>query len=157
MNIGIRISVIKKDTTSKNKVYISSPSVRFPIYYIILLFKYGMYIVFCTIIILMSSVSLYNCITMKKEIHMKRTEKIRMHPALKVLLAFLIISILVFAGIIAYVYINLKGAADKMYDDDFADSSSEMRDTEVSVKDGDPISVVLFGTDSDEERESQSM
>src|SRR5699024_9889665 len=69
MNIGIRISVIKKDTTSKNKVYISSPSVRFPIYYIILLFKYGIYIVFCTIIILMSSVSLSNCINMKKEIH----------------------------------------------------------------------------------------
>lgn len=88
---------------------------------------------------------------------MKRTEKKRMHPALKVLLAFLLISLLVFAGIIAYIYINLKGAADKMYDDDFAGSSSELRETEVSVKDGDPISVVLFGTDSDAERESQSM
>ncbi|WP_017547872.1 LCP family protein [Salinicoccus carnicancri] len=88
---------------------------------------------------------------------MKRTDKKRMHPALKVLLAFLIISVLIFAGIIAYVYINLKGAADKMYDDDFSDSSSEMRETEVNVKDGDPISVVLFGTDSDAERESQSM
>src|SRR5699024_12851211 len=75
MNIGIRISVIKKDTTSKNKVYISSPSVRFPIYYIILLFKYGMYIVFCKIIILMSSVSLYNCINMKKKIHNKKNRQ----------------------------------------------------------------------------------
>lgn len=88
---------------------------------------------------------------------MKRTERKRMHPALKVLLAFLLISVLIFAGIIAYVYINLKGAADKMYDEDFADSSSELRETEVSVKDGDPISVVLFGTDSDAQRESQSM
>src|SRR5699024_12080862 len=77
MNIGIRISVIKKDTTSKNKVYISSPSVRFPIYYIILLFKYGMYIVFCTIIILMSSVSLYNCINMKKERSKEHTSELQ--------------------------------------------------------------------------------
>lgn len=88
---------------------------------------------------------------------MKRTERKRMHPALKVLIVFLIVSVLIFAGIIAYVYINLKGAADKIYDDDFAGSSSELRENEVSVKDGDPISVVLFGTDSDSERESQSM
>lgn len=88
---------------------------------------------------------------------MKRVEKKRMHPALKVLIALVLVTVIVFAGIIAYVYFQLKGAANQVFDDDFSGSVSELRETDVSFNNGDPVSVVLFGTDDDEERNESGM
>ncbi|GAA3733955.1 LCP family protein [Salinicoccus jeotgali] len=80
-----------------------------------------------------------------------------MHPVLKILLTLLIISVILLIGIFAYVYLQLKGAANDMYDDDFTSETSDLRETDVSFKDGDPISVVLFGTDDDESRNASGM
>ncbi|MHC0553110.1 LCP family glycopolymer transferase [Salinicoccus sp. CNSTN-B1] len=80
-----------------------------------------------------------------------------MHPVLKILLTLLIISVIVLIGIFAYVYLQLKGAANDMYDDEFTSETSDLRETDVSFKDGDPISVVLFGTDDDESRNASGM
>lgn len=88
---------------------------------------------------------------------MKRTERRRMHPALKILLAVVLISVLVFAGLIAYVYFQLKGTTGQVFDDDFSNATSELRETDVSFRNGDPISVVLFGTDDDQERNESGM
>ncbi|MFC3420282.1 LCP family protein [Salinicoccus hispanicus] len=88
---------------------------------------------------------------------MKRIEKKRMHPALKVLIAVVLVSVIVFAGIIAYVYFQLKGAANQVFDDGFASSTSELRETDVSFNNEDSISVVLFGTDDDEARNESGM
>ncbi|MCG1010181.1 LCP family protein [Salinicoccus sp. ID82-1] len=88
---------------------------------------------------------------------MKRTEKRRMHPVLKVLIAVILISVIVFAGIAAYVYFQLKGAANQVFDDEFSSSTSELRETEVSFRNQDPISVALFGTDDDEQRNESGM
>ena len=88
---------------------------------------------------------------------MKRTERRRMHPALKILLAVILISVIVFAGLIAYVYFQLKGTTGQVFDDDFSNATSELRETDVSFRNGDPISVVLFGTDDDQERNESGM
>lgn len=96
---------------------------------------------------------------------MNRTENRKSkHPVLKVLLVLLIIAIIIIAGIFAYVYFQLQGAVGDMNKDDqtgenieLEDTDSNLREGEIDVSDGDPISVVLFGTDSDAERDAQAM
>ena len=98
---------------------------------------------------------------------MNRTESRRgMHPVFKVLLVLLIVAIIVIGGIFAYVYFQLQGAVgdmnnpggDNQTGEDIAleDTASNLREGDIDVNNGDPLSVVLFGTDSDAERESQA-
>lgn len=96
---------------------------------------------------------------------MKRTEnKKGMHPVLKILLVLLIVSVIIIAVVFAYVYFQLKGAADNLYEDnhtgekiELEDTASNLRDSEIDLSNGDPVSVVLFGTDSDAERDAKGM
>lgn len=87
----------------------------------------------------------------------RRAERRGMHPAFKVLITIFIILLVVFIGLAVYVYMQLQGTADSMYDEEFDDSQSQLRETEVNISDGDPVSVVLFGTDDDEARNEVQM
>lgn len=88
---------------------------------------------------------------------MAKSERSGMRTAFKILITIFIVLLLVFAGLAVYVYLQLKGTADSMYDDDFQDSQSQLRDTDVQINEGDPVSVVLFGTDDDEARNEVQM
>ncbi|WP_411843496.1 LCP family protein [Salinicoccus sp. HZC-1] len=99
---------------------------------------------------------------------MKRTEnKKGMHPVLKILLVLLIVSVIIIAGVFAYVYFQLKGAVGDMNNPgqdnqtgekiELEDTASNLRDSEIDLGNGDPVSVVLFGTDSDSERDAKGM
>ncbi|MFD2830264.1 LCP family glycopolymer transferase [Corticicoccus populi] len=88
---------------------------------------------------------------------MRNSEKRGRSTAFKVLITIFLVLLLVFVGLAVYVYLQLKGTADSMYDDDFEDSQSQLRDTDVQINEGDPISVVLFGTDDDEARNEVQM
>lgn len=99
---------------------------------------------------------------------MKRTESRRgMHPVFKILLVLLIIAVIIIAGVFAYVYFQLRGAVDDMNNlgednqtgekIELEDTASNLREDAVNLGEGEPVSVVLFGTDSDSERAAQSM
>lgn len=88
---------------------------------------------------------------------MRKSERKGMHVAFKIFITVFLVLLLVLVGLGVYVYLQLKGTADSMYDDDFDDSQSQLRDTDVQISEGDPVSVVLFGTDDDEARNEVQM
>lgn len=88
---------------------------------------------------------------------MRQTRRKGLHPVFTVLIVILLVFILIVGGIVAYVYFQLRSTANNMYDDEFEGSQSNLRQTEVEISDGDPVSVVLFGTDDDEARNEVMM
>ncbi|WP_462419931.1 LCP family glycopolymer transferase [Salinicoccus sp. Marseille-QA3877] len=83
---------------------------------------------------------------------MRQNRRKGLHPVFTVMIVLLLVFILIVGGIMAYVYFQLRSTANNMYDDEFESSQSNLRQTEVEISDGDPISVVLFGTDDDQAR-----
>ena len=86
---------------------------------------------------------------------MARAKNSAMSLAIKLFLAILAIGLVVIIAAGVYVFLQLQNTASKMYDSSFDSITSEFRDVEVSLSDGDAISVAIFGTDSDADRELQ--
>ena len=83
---------------------------------------------------------------------MRQNRRSGMHPVFKVLIALLLTFILIVGGLIAYVYFQIRGTANVMYDAEFEGSQSNLREAQVEINEGEPVSVALFGTDDDEAR-----
>lgn len=83
---------------------------------------------------------------------MRQNRRSGMHPVFKVMIALLLIFILIVGGLIAYVYFQIRSTANNMYDAEFEGSQSNLREAQVEISEGEPVSVVLFGTDDDEAR-----
>lgn len=88
---------------------------------------------------------------------MRQTRRSGMHPVFKVIIALLLIFILIVGGLIAYVYFQIRSTANNMYDAEFEGSQSNLREAQVELSEGEPVSVVLFGTDDDEARNEVMM
>ncbi len=88
---------------------------------------------------------------------MRQTRRSGMHPVFKVMIALLLIFILIVGGLIAYVYFQIRSTANDMYDAEFEGSQSNLREAQVELSEGEPVSVVLFGTDDDEARNEVMM
>ena len=86
---------------------------------------------------------------------MARAKNSAMSLAIKLFIAILIIGLIVVIAAGAYIFFQLQNTAGQMYDSSFDSITSEYRDVEVNLSDGDPISVAIFGTDSDADRELQ--
>ena len=88
---------------------------------------------------------------------MRQNRRSGMHPVFKVMIALLLIFILIVGGLIAYVYFQIRSTANNMYDAEFEGSQSNLREAQVEISEGEPVSVVLFGTDNDEARNEVMM
>lgn len=88
---------------------------------------------------------------------MRQTRRKGLHPVFIVMIVILLVFILIVGGIMAYVYFQLRSTANNMYEPEFEGSQSNLRQAEVEISDGDPISVVLFGTDDDQARNEVMM
>lgn len=86
---------------------------------------------------------------------MARAKNNAMSLAIKLFIAILIIGLIVVIAAGAYIFFQLQNTAGQMYDSSFDSITSEYRDVEVNLSDGDPISVAIFGTDSDADRDLQ--
>ena len=84
-----------------------------------------------------------------------RQQEKKAFPWVKVLLSLILIITLLIAGIFLYLFLKVKSTADTMTDEETVNYTSEKREKKVDLKKKEPISVVLFGTDSDAVRESK--
>lgn len=77
----------------------------------------------------------------------------RTHRKLFFVLASLFMaSIFLFAAFFVYVFFQLKNTADKMQDPKYSRTTSELRSSTIDLNSGQPISMVLFGLDSNQGR-----
>lgn len=86
---------------------------------------------------------------------MAKVKNNAMSLAIKLFIAILVIGLIVVVAAGTYVFFQLQNTAGQMYDSSFDSVTSEYRDVEVNLSDGDAISVAIFGTDSDIDRERQ--
>lgn len=86
---------------------------------------------------------------------MARAKNNAMSLAIKMFVAILVIGLIVVIAAGIYIFVQLQNTASKMYDSSFDSITSEYRDVEVSLSEGDAISVAIFGTDSDADRDLQ--
>lgn len=66
-----------------------------------------------------------------------------------VLASLFMATIFVFALLFIYVFFQLKSTTDKLQDPKYSRTTSELRNANVDLNSGQPISIVLFGLDSD--------
>lgn len=68
---------------------------------------------------------------------------------LSVLLVLFMSTIFIVALLFVYIFFQFKNTADQMQDPKYSRASSDMRSSQVDLNSGQPISMVLFGLDSD--------
>ncbi|TDM12612.1 LCP family protein [Macrococcus lamae] len=69
-----------------------------------------------------------------------------------ILLVLFMTTLLAVAMLFVYIFFQFKNTADSMQDPKYSRTSSAMRPTDLNLNTGQPVSMVLFGLDSDEGR-----
>ncbi|CAD2079275.1 LCP family protein [Phocicoccus pinnipedialis] len=91
---------------------------------------------------------------MEENIQIRKRRKKRKPKWLKVLLIIFIAFILISIGIVAYTFYKLNNFSSDIHEPIERAEKSALRDKEVDLNRKEPLSIALFGVDSNEERDS---